>query len=120
MRMTTALWALLVFSVLLSLGGFDVFATEIINSLGVLTPSEWGVRLVILGAVSTLVTLTTRLFTGQAPITTPAVVFVISLLALPIDVFTSSTMPLIIQTLVAGFWLFLLVSGVGAAVRSEF
>jgi len=120
MRMTTALWALLVFSVLLSLGGFDVFAQTIFSKLGVLSLDTWGKRLVALGAVSTLVTLTTRIFTGQAPITTPAVIFVISLLSLPVDVFTSSTMPVIIQTLVGGFWLFLMVSGVGAAVRSEF
>ena len=120
MKMTTAMWAQLVFATLLSYGGYDTFATSIISALGVLDVSSFATKLVVIGSVSAFVTLTTRLFAGQAPITTPAVVFMISIIALPTGVITASQMPQAIKYLVTGFWAFITISGVGGAIRGDF
>ena len=119
MRMTVALFGLLIFASLLSLGGFDVFATDILDLLDVLTPDSWSSRLVTLTAAAIL-TAATVFFGGQSALTFPAVAFMIGVLAAPTAVVTSSTMPSLIKVLIGGFWLFFLISGVGAALRGEF
>lgn len=124
MRMTAALFGLVMFAVFLSATGeFNVFAIEIIEVfLKGLSPSEWGSLLVIAAAVTGAGVIISSLlgFNVGSVLTAPGVAFMIGILAAPTGAINQAGMPTVVNLIVTGFWLLLLVSGVGAALRGEY
>lgn len=121
MKATQALFCLLVFGVLLSLSGSDEQMTlggTIITALSVLTAESWfGKIVVITGGV--VLTGLAIYFGNQTTLTLPMVVAMVGLMSLPVGIYGASGMPVSIQLLISGFWLFFMISGIGGAVRGE-
>ena len=116
MKMTHALVAMMLFGVLLWSGGYTTVGTALINALDLDNPSGWTV--VKLGA-TTLVTAVAIWATGGNIITSPAITIMVALVSAPLGAF-GGDVPFAIKTILVGFWLFVAVSGVGAAIRGDY
>lgn len=116
MKMTHALVALLLFGVLLWSGGYDTLGSTIVNKLNLNDLSKWSI--VDLG-VAAGITAIALWATGGNILTAPAITIMVALVSAPLGVF-DSTIPFAIKTILIGFWLFVMVSGVGAAIRGEY
>lgn len=116
MKMTHALVALLLFGVLLWAGGYTPLGMTIINKFNLSTPAAW--TLVDLG-VAAGVTAIALWATGGNILTAPAITIMVAFVSAPLGAF-DSTVPFAIKTILMGFWLFIAISGVGAAIRGEY
>lgn len=123
MRMTTALFALALFAIFLSLSGdYESAAGLILFELKGLDATQWATLLIFSAVLARGVSIISSFlgFSARSIITAPAVSFLASLLAAPIGVFNQAGIPTPVRLLVIGFWLFFMISGVGAAVRGDF
>ena len=116
MKMTHALVAMLLFGILMWSGDYDTLGSQLLSFLNLDNPSAWTVvKLTGTGIFTGIVIWAT----GGDVISAPAIAIMVSLVSAPLGVFTAD-IPFVIKTILSGLWLFVAISGVGAAMRGDY